>query len=64
MFETHVPEGLSAFTKLIGRLSLNALVERLAERSIYTGCDSTVAGQVFKRLEAEGRSHASTPRKT
>ncbi|EIW60264.1 uncharacterized protein TRAVEDRAFT_119861 [Trametes versicolor FP-101664 SS1] len=35
VFETHVPEGLSAFTKLIG-------------------CDSTVAGQVFKRLEAEG----------
>ncbi|KAI0636628.1 HORMA-domain-containing protein [Trametes polyzona] len=35
MFETHAPEGLSAFTKLIG-------------------CDSTVAGQVFKRLEAEG----------
>ncbi|KAI0780584.1 HORMA domain-containing protein [Trametes elegans] len=35
VFETHGPEGLSAFTKLIG-------------------CDSTVAGQVFKRLEAEG----------
>ncbi|KAI0373008.1 hypothetical protein BV20DRAFT_938979 [Pilatotrama ljubarskyi] len=35
VFETHGPEGLSAFTKLIG-------------------CDTTVAGQVFKRLEAEG----------
>ncbi|KAI0707776.1 HORMA-domain-containing protein [Earliella scabrosa] len=35
VFETHAPDGLSAFTKLIG-------------------CDTTVAGQVFKRLEAEG----------
>ncbi|KAI0748495.1 HORMA domain-containing protein [Daedaleopsis nitida] len=35
VFEAHAPDGLSAFTKLIG-------------------CDSTVAGQVFKRLEAEG----------
>ncbi|KAI0822740.1 HORMA-domain-containing protein [Trametes gibbosa] len=35
VFETHEPDGLSAFTKMIG-------------------CDSTVAGQVFKRLEAEG----------
>ncbi|KAI0672868.1 HORMA-domain-containing protein [Trametes maxima] len=35
VFETHAPESLSAFTKLIG-------------------CDSSVAGQVFKRLEAEG----------
>ncbi|KAI0647405.1 HORMA domain-containing protein [Trametes meyenii] len=35
VFETHAPEGLSAFAKLIG-------------------CDSTVAGQVFRRLEAEG----------
>ncbi|KAM5531726.1 hypothetical protein V8D89_014575 [Ganoderma adspersum] len=35
LFETHAPDGLSAFMKLIG-------------------CDSTVAGQVFKRLEAEG----------
>ncbi|KAI0807770.1 HORMA-domain-containing protein [Fomes fomentarius] len=35
VFETHAPDGLSAFTKLIG-------------------CDSMVAGQIFKRLEAEG----------
>ncbi|EED82474.1 predicted protein [Postia placenta Mad-698-R] len=33
--EMHNPEGLSAFTKLLG-------------------CDSTVAGQQFKRLETEG----------
>ncbi|RPD66479.1 hypothetical protein L227DRAFT_649196 [Lentinus tigrinus ALCF2SS1-6] len=35
VFETHGPDGLSAFSKLIG-------------------CDTIVAGQVFKRLEAEG----------
>ncbi|KAI0664727.1 HORMA domain-containing protein [Cubamyces menziesii] len=35
VFETHAPDGLSAFTKLMG-------------------CESTVAGQVFKRLDAEG----------
>ncbi|TFK94784.1 HORMA-domain-containing protein [Polyporus arcularius HHB13444] len=35
VFETHGPDSLSAFTKLIA-------------------CDSTVAGQVFKRLESEG----------
>ncbi|KAH9901464.1 HORMA domain-containing protein [Cubamyces lactineus] len=35
IFETHAPDSLSAFTKLIG-------------------CEPTVAGQVFKRLDAEG----------
>ncbi|KAI0333593.1 HORMA-domain-containing protein [Cubamyces sp. BRFM 1775] len=35
VFETHAPDSLSAFTKLMG-------------------CESTVAGQVFKRLDAEG----------
>ncbi|OBZ65788.1 hypothetical protein A0H81_14343, partial [Grifola frondosa] len=34
LFETHNPDSLSAFTKLIG-------------------CDTTVAGQLFKRLEIE-----------
>ena len=49
--ETCNPESLSAFTKLTGAF----LCIQASTRLIYfLGCESIVAGQLFKRLETEG----------
>ncbi|TFY60425.1 hypothetical protein EVJ58_g5155 [Rhodofomes roseus] len=52
VFETFKPDCLSAFTKLIGVYSDYRCVFGVLMSII--ACDSAVAGQVFKRLEAEG----------
>ena len=63
LFETRAPDGLSAFTKLIGQSSNSSYRDHLTKLP-RVGCDSTVAGQVFKRLEAEGEAGSYSRERT